>query len=376
MLVHKMDDITRLYSLKGGHTMLECNRSMKEKFTLMSRVVAVMLPVLILCIILSQSVFALNTYIINDGDKVTIHTSFATDPADVLSEAGIELNPEDTYTTESSSGTSSITIKRLQTVTIYIGATPVQMQTYGETVKSLLDRAGVVLSDNDSVSVLLSSLTYDGMTVTVSRTQYVVEVYDVEVPYETIYCYAPNLPEGQEVLLTKGVNGIASRTANVLYIDGKELSRTPLSEEVTTQPVKEVIAIGTKEGASGEFPEVALGKPIIGDGVIITPDGKVLNYGNSGVFSATAYHNTDPGCTIYTYIGTLCRVGAIAVDPKVIPLGTKMYIVSNDGRYIYGEAVAEDTGSSIKGNKIDLYFDSVPECIQFGIRDCTVYFLN
>ena len=356
--------------------MLECNRSMKEKFTLMSRVVAVMLPVLILCIILSQSVFALNTYIINDGDKVTIHTSFATDPADVLSEAGIELNPEDTYTTESSSGTSSITIKRLQTVTIHIGATPVQMQTYGETVKSLLDRAGVVLSDNDSVSVLLSSQTYDGMTVTVSRTQYVVEVYDVEVPYETIYCYAPNLPEGQEVLLTKGVNGIASRTANVLYIDGKELSRTPLSEEVTTQPVKEVIAIGTKEGTSGEFPEVALGKPIIGDGVIITPDGKVLNYGNSGVFSATAYHNTDPGCTIYTYIGTLCRVGAIAVDPKVIPLGTKMYIVSNDGRYIYGEAVAEDTGSSIKGNKIDLYFDSVPECIQFGIRDCTVYFLN
>ena len=356
--------------------MLECNRSIKEKFTLMTRVLAVMLPILILCIILSQSVFALNTYIINDGDKVTVHTTFATDPAEVLSEAGIALNPEDIYTTETGSGSSSITIKRLQTVTIYIGSTPVQMQTHGETVASLLNRAGVLLTEDDSVSVKLSSNTYDGMTISVSRTQYVVEVYDVEVPYETVYCYAPNLPAGQEVMLTKGVNGIAATTANVLYIDGSEICRTPLSAEVTTEPVKEVIAVGTKEGTSAGFIEASLGKPIIGDGVIITPDGNVLTYDNSGIFSATAYHNTDPGCTIYTYIGTLCRVGAIAVDPKVIPLGTKMYIVSNDGKYIYGEAVAEDIGSTIKGNKIDLYFDTVSECYTFGIRDCTVYFLN
>ena len=66
----------------------------------------------------------------------------------------------------------------------------------------------------------------------------------------------------------------------------------------------------------------------------------------------------------------------MAVDKKVIPLGTRMYIVSDDGQYIYGVAVAEDTGKSIKGNKIDLYFDSVAECDTFGIRGCTVYFLG
>jgi 3D (Asp-Asp-Asp) domain-containing protein len=69
-------------------------------------------------------------------------------------------------------------------------------------------------------------------------------------------------------------------------------------------------------------------------------------------------------------------VGAIAVDPTVIPYGTEMFIVSNDGKFIYGYAVAEDCGSSIKGNRIDLYYDSVEECNRFGIRDCTVYFLN
>ena len=92
--------------------------------------------------------------------------------------------------------------------------------------------------------------------------------------------------------------------------------------------------------------------------------------------TATAYTNTDPGCTIWTAIGTLCRVGAIAVDPTVIPYGTRMYIVSDDGRYIYGIAVAEDCGKSIKGDRIDLYFDTDDECWTFGIRSCTVYFLG
>ena len=118
------------------------------------------------------------------------------------------------------------------------------------------------------------------------------------------------------------------------------------------------------------------GMPIIGDGVIITPKGEVLSYSSADLYVATAYHNTDPGCTIWTAIGTLCRVGAIAVDPTVIPYGTEMYIVSNDGKYIYGIATAEDCGKSIKGNRIDLYFDTTDECWEFGIRDCTVYFLN
>ena len=357
--------------------MLECNRSMKKKFTLMTRVIAVLLPVIILSVILSQSAFALNTYVINDGDQITIHTSFATDPAEVLSEAGFELNPEDIYTTEFGSGKSEITIKRLQTITIIVGDSQMTMQTHGETVSSLLARAGIVLTDDDAISARLSSMTFDGMVLTISRTEQIVETHEAEIPYEVVYCYAPNLAQGQQVMLTKGVNGVAERTSNVLYIDGNEISRTTLEEKVITEPVNEVIAIGTKVGAAAPVnPDAMLGKPIIGDGYIVTPQGQVLTYSNSDVFLATAYNNTDPGCTIYTYIGTLCRVGAIAVDPKVIPLGTKMYIVSNDGKYIYGEAVAEDTGSSIKGNRIDLYFDTVPECLIFGMRNCTVYFLK
>ena len=143
-------------------------------------------------------------------------------------------------------------------------------------------------------------------------------------------------------------------------------------EPQPTQPTQPATKPSTSNGIKPEF----TGTPIISDGQIITPNGEVLTYTRVEEFKATAYNNVDPGCTIYTATGTLCRVGAIAVDPKVIPYGTRMYIVSNDGKYVYGIATAEDCGKSIKGNRIDLYFDTVDECNTFGIRNCQVYFLG
>ena len=66
------------------------------------------------------------------------------------------------------------------------------------------------------------------------------------------------------------------------------------------------------------------------------------------------------------------------MDPSVIPYGTRMFIVSNDGAYVYGVCTAEDTGHPdfISGNRIDLFYESHDQCIQFGVRDCTVYILG
>ena len=75
-----------------------------------------------------------------------------------------------------------------------------------------------------------------------------------------------------------------------------------------------------------------------------------------------------------TATGTTVRLGVVAVDRRVLPLGSKVYVVSNDGMYTYGFAIAEDTG--VRGNIIDLYMNTYDECIQFGVRDCTVYILD
>jgi 3D (Asp-Asp-Asp) domain-containing protein len=110
-------------------------------------------------------------------------------------------------------------------------------------------------------------------------------------------------------------------------------------------------------------------------GLLTTVSGRVLAYSKVLTCTATAY-TTERQAWKITATGTTARVGAIAVDPRVIPYGTVMYILSADGSITYGVATAEDCGGSIKGNKIDLFFDTYDECIRFGRRECTVYILK
>ena len=98
-----------------------------------------------------------------------------------------------------------------------------------------------------------------------------------------------------------------------------------------------------------------------------------LNYSGIRKMTATAYTSGVNGVGTRTASGTKVHVGTVAVDRSVIPLGTRMYIVA-DGGIVYGLAVAEDTG--VRGKKVDLYFNSYQECIQFGVRNCTVYILE
>jgi len=143
-----------------------------------------------------------------------------------------------------------------------------------------------------------------------------------------------------------------------------------LSETVTQQPVNEIVSVGTG---------TAVGKsnmPAIGNGVIVTADGEVLTYSRKAEFRTTAYSHLDSGCDMITATGTTVRVGSVAVDPKLVPYGTRMFVISNDGSYVYGIATAEDCGGGIKGNQLDLYMPTRAECFQYGKKRCTVYFLD
>ncbi|MCE5286308.1 MAG: peptidoglycan-binding protein [Pelosinus sp.] len=93
-------------------------------------------------------------------------------------------------------------------------------------------------------------------------------------------------------------------------------------------------------------------------------------YSRSLIMSASAYSSEDPGNSNVTSSGNLLRKGLVAVDPDVIPLGTRLYIQG------YGYALADDTGGAIKGNRLDLAFDTHYEAIQFGVRKVKVYILD
>lgn len=98
--------------------------------------------------------------------------------------------------------------------------------------------------------------------------------------------------------------------------------------------------------------------------------GEPSRYSRSIIMRASAYSAYDPGNGNRTYSGNLLRKGLVAVDPSVIPLGTRLYIKG------YGYAIADDIGGAIKGNRIDLAFDSHREAINFGLQRVTVYVLD
>lgn len=346
--------------------LISINKSKKLK-----RILAVLVVIVSIAALLAIPAVAQNTYVITDGDQVKVYTTFESNPEKVLTEAGVRLSAEDSFTTQASWSGGEITVQRAQQVTVWVNGEETQITTTGESVGDLLERMGALENGNYQVSEALDTMTYDGMELCVDYSISQTEVYTVEMPFETTYCYDPNLASGQQRILSEGVCGQVLCKAEALYVNKQEANRTILEESIVQQPVDQVIAVGTGAALSNIPDEV-----VIGDGYIILPTGEVLTYHRTEQFVATGYSQFNEGCDEITSTGSHVRPGVVAVDPRVIPYGTRMFIVTNDGEYVYGIGTAEDCGGSIKGNRLDLYFETDPECFQFGIRDCTVYFLG
>ena len=336
---------------------------------LLNRLMMILLVVFVSVGMLSRAAFAQTTYIINDGGRLTYYTSYTTDPAAVLDEAGLELGKDDTYTTQESFGVSEIKVNRQQFITIDNGGQILTVGSQGETVEQLLTRLNITVDAQTTVSEKLSAKTEDGMEIIISRTDYVTETYTQTVPYEVREVNDDTLPAGERQVITAGADGEMLCTAQVTYVNGVETGRNVVSTEITAAPVDEIVAVGTAVQAR------SVNELTISDGIITLPSGDILTYTGSMQGFATAYSWYDTNCKI-TATGTTVDVGTVAVDPSVIPYGTRMFIVTNDGQYIYGEGTAEDCGGYINGNHIDLYFHTVEECVAFGVRDCTIYFLG
>ena len=352
------------------------SRAMRRRNILIRGYIALLSLILVLSLtaLLSQTAFA-TTYVINDGGKVVTCTSFATDPAEVLGQAGVPLEEYDTYTTEAAEGGSTITVNRAQRITVHYRGKTMEVTSLGETVAQLLQRLGLELTGEDVVSHGLEEQTHDDMVLTVKQVVTRQETFSSVINHEIRYITDSQLPAGTEKILTAGRDGELLRTAEITYVNGKESRRVILSETRLREPVAEIVAVGSGEPAeaAGEAPS---DMPVIGDGYILLPTGERLTYTHTDTVRATAYTHTDAGCDRITSTGSTVRWGTVAVDPRYIPYGTRMFIMASDGSYIYGVATAEDCGGDIKGDRMDLYMPTYEQCREFGRRRCTLYFLG
>ena len=327
------------------------------------------LSLAILCILLLCPTAFARTYVITDGDRTFTYTTFATDPAEVLTQAGMALSGEDSYTT---AGGDTITIRRALELSIFYHGEEISVTSMGETVDELLSRLGLDAGAHDVLSHTPDTPVADGMELRIDSMVIRQETYTATIPHGINYCADPSLSRGKEEVYVRGQDGELLCTAEVTYINGTEAHREITNRKQTIAPVTEIIGQGT-----GEIPENEPDTmPVIRDGYIIMPSGEIVTYYKTDNVTATGYTHTDAGCDMITSTGTTVHYGTAAVDPRFIPYGTRMLIVSHDGERYYGIATAEDCGGAIKRDRMDLYFPTYQECIEFGRRRCTIYFLG
>lgn len=261
-----------------------------------------------------------------------------------------------------------------QEVIIHYNGTDLVETAQDETVAVLLERLGIEPGPLDMVAVEGA----DSASVEIHVGSNVVLYDRVETVTESpvTYVYNDILPTWSETVLRQGQDGVHTEVYEVVYSNGQEVSRQ-LVEETDTKATETVIEKGTLNNFAPNDAKVAdIVKNGDGTGKIVLENGQELTFNQTLNMKATAYTTGDPGVGTITASGTTVRVGTVAVDRKQIPFGTKMYVVSNDGAYLYGFSIAEDTGGAIRKNRIDLYFETYQECINFGVRNCTVYILD
>lgn len=243
------------------------------------------------------------------------------------------------------------------------GETKLMVLSYGEIAESL-KLAGVSLGDEDILSVDRKTKVEDIEKVTVKRVTYKQVTEKEEIPFESVTEPSDKIELGETKLATEGKKGEMQIVKKVKYVDGKKKSETVVSEKVTKKPVNEVTLVGAKGAATTSSA-----------GTFTDENGVSVAYSQVFTGSGTAY--TAPAGS-GTATGEPAHHGGVAIDPNLIPYGSKLYVEAVDGSIVYGYCTAIDTGGFCDDGSaiIDVFYDTYDECVNWGRRDVNVYVIS
>ena len=303
-----------------------------------------------------------------DGEETTCVT-FQHTVGELLDSEGITLSEEDTINVkldQQLEDDQHIAIQRAFGVSIEADGTTIQMNIADGTVADALEEAGLILGEQDTVTPSLDTAVTSGMVIDVDRITIEEVIKETELAYTIERKRDSSMSIYDEEVIQEGKVGLQKDTYRVTYCDGEIINEELIGTE-TQDPVNEIVLTGSYDVASRS-------------GVVDEGDTAFGGYGDnesgyapngmpcSDVLTVKATAYTHDGTM--TKMGTPCRVGAIAVDPSVIPLGSKLYVEG------YGVCTAEDTGGLIKGNRIDVFLNTEEECVAWGVKSVKVYILD
>ena len=240
------------------------------------------------------------------------------------------------------------------------------------TVGDALSAANVTVFPDDLINIGFTEPLNENTEIVVNRVDIVEEVQVEVLEYATKYREDDNYTIGYTETIVDGEEGEVETTLRHVYIDGELVSSAVIDEDIT-EPVDQVVVVGTKEyNPIDDFSISQLSAPL---DLVLDSNGEPLDYSKVLTGKSCAY-SAKPGAL--TASGRKAQVGTVAVDPSIIPYGTELYITTTDGSAVYGYAIAADTGTALLDGLIlvDLFMGSYAESCQWGAREVNVYILN
>jgi uncharacterized protein YabE (DUF348 family) len=283
-----------------------------------------------------------------DG-QVLSYGSFKQTVGEALTEKGIKLHQKDVVApgldTPLKDGLEIKVVRAIQ-VMVVVDGERFPLLTQPKTVEEILAEAKVALNPKDKVSVPLKQIPDPHSVIKVVRVTEQEMAETQTIPYQSERREDPTLEKGIRRIVQKGKNGKQQVVLKVTYEDGKEVKKEVIDSKMIEEPRPEIVAYGNITSVSR--------------------GGHTLHFEKAVIATATAYTHTGRN----TYSGTKPAVGTAAVDPSVIKLGSRLYVEG------YGFARALDIGGAIKGNRIDLFFETEKECKKWGRKQVKVYVLR
>ena len=303
---------------------------------------------LVLAIFVAYASAQSKVILLVEGEQIEVR-SFAGDVSGLLQEQGIELGVIDKVTplldTTLQDG-MTVVVRRAIPVTLQVGEQESLINTAAETVGDLIDESNIALGERDVVAPSLETRLEPDMLVRVDLIT--VRTVDEEVPvkFNVRRENDSKIARGITSVVQQGTEGLERKSWEITYKNGKEAQRRLVDSVVVKKPVDQIVKVGALQVASR--------------------GGQDIRFSRAYDMVSTAYTHTGNN----TATGVKPKVGIVAVDPSVIPLGTKLYVEG------YGHCRAMDVGSKIKGSRIDVFLETRNEAKRWGVKKVKVYVLE
>ncbi len=352
--------------------MLPLAKNIKRLFSYRKRLLVIILAVTVAAGA-GCGAFALlkKDVVINDNGKIITCMTMKNTFKETLEQNDIAVNAFDYIsvpleTDLQRTKLNEIYIKRAVPVYITADGKQTKVMTYRDTVGEMLGDSPVRPEGSDRLEgVRLADPVKSEMAFRIVRVDESVVSEKENIPYLVQKKTNKSLDEGTQKVVQPGKQGILEKQYKVVKEDGQEVSRQLLKETVLQDPVKMIMEFGTIMNFK-------------------TSRGDTVRYNKVIDMRATAYTSSfeetgkAPGHPLFgiTATGVKARKGVIAVDPRVIPLGTRVYVELPGKAPDYGYAIAADVGGGIKGKRVDLYYESKADAMKFGRRSVKIYILS